>query len=180
MSKSRVLYILTGSIACYKSATVISKLVQKDFEVQTVCTPGALQFLGEATLEGLTGRPVFKDIYQPSQMMGHIDFAKWADLAIICPATAKSINGMASGVAEDPLGSLFLAYDFRKPFLIAPAMNQQMYTNPITQRSLGMLKELNIRILPTESGHQACGDEGPGRLLDPEKIFEAIMTEAGR
>jgi phosphopantothenoylcysteine synthetase/decarboxylase len=180
MSKSKILFILTGSIACYKSAGIISKLVQNNFEVQTACTDGALEFLGEATLEGLTGRSVFKNIYEAGTMMGHIDLAKWADLAIVCPATAKSINSLAAGVASDPLGSLFLAYDLRKPFLIAPAMNQEMFNHPATQISLNRLKEWRVQVLPTDDGHQACGDEGPGRLLDPEKIYEMIVAEVPR
>jgi phosphopantothenoylcysteine synthetase/decarboxylase len=180
MSKSNILFVLTGSIACYKSASVISMLTQNDFEVQTVCTQGALQFIGEATLEGLTGREVFKDVFKASKMMGHIDLAKWADMAIVCPATARTINSLASGTAEDPLGSLFLAFDLKKPFLIAPAMNQAMFNHPATQISMNRLKEWNIQILPVESGHQACGDIGPGRLLEPEKIYEFILKEARR
>ena len=171
--------MLSGSISCYKSAYVISKLMQNDFEVQTAVTSGALNFIGEATLEGLTGKPVFKNIYASGVMMGHIDLAKWADLAILCPATAASINGLATGTAHDPIGSLFLAYDLKKPFLLAPAMNQQMFKHPATYESLEKLKSWNVRILPVEEGHQACGDEGPGRLLNPEKIYEAI-SEAVR
>jgi phosphopantothenoylcysteine synthetase/decarboxylase len=180
MSKSKILFMLSGSIACYKSAYIISKLVQNDFEVQTACTPGALEFIGEATLEGLTGKPVFKNLYQPGVMMGHIDFAKWADLGIFCPATANSINALASGIANDAVGTLFLAYDFQKPFLIAPAMNQQMFKHPATQESLAKLEKWKIRVLPTDIGLQACGDEGPGRLLDPDQIYSEICKELGR
>lgn len=175
MSKSNILFQLSGSIACYKACAVISKLVQENFEVQTVCTKNALEFIGAATLEGLTGRPVFSDIYQAGSMMGHIDLAKWADLAILCPATAHSINALSCGLAQDVVGALFLAYDLKKPMLIAPAMNQQMYSHPATQASLRKLKEWGVRILPTDNGHQACGDIGPGRLLEPEKIFEHIV-----
>jgi phosphopantothenoylcysteine decarboxylase/phosphopantothenate--cysteine ligase len=172
--------MLTGSISCYKSAYIISKLIQNDFEVQTAATSSALKFLGEGTLEGLTGKAVFKDVFSPGQMMGHIDFCKWADLAIICPATAGTINGLATGTAHDPVGSLFLAYDLRKPFIVAPAMNQQMFKHPATQASLEKLKGWDIRVLPVDEGPQACGDEGPGRLLDPDKIYQAIVGELGR
>lgn len=175
MSKSKILFVLTGSIACYKAAGIISQLVQKDFEVQTAATEGALRFLGEATLEGLTGRPVFNNIFKPSQMMGHIDHAKWADALVICPASAKTINGLAMGVASEPLGSLFLAFDLSKPVFVAPAMNQQMWKSPSVQRSLKTLSDWNINLLPTDDGHQACGDIGAGRLHDPEKILEIIL-----
>src|ERR1700761_7045346 len=136
MLKSKILFVLTGSIACYKAAGIISQLVQKDFEVQTAATQGALRFLGEATLEGLTGRPVFTDIFKSGQMMGHIDHAKWANGLVICPASAQSINGLASGTASEPLGSLFLAFDLSKPVFIAPAMNQQMWKSPSVKSSL--------------------------------------------
>ncbi len=175
MSKSKILFQLTGSIACYKSAVLISRLVQNGYEVQTVCTPSALEFIGAATLEGLTGKKVFSHLFKPGQMMDHIHLAKWADLAILCPATAHSINRLALGLADDCIGALFLAYDFKKPYLVAPAMNQAMFQHPATQAALGKLESWSVQILPTDVGHQACGDEGPGRLLDPEKIYLEIM-----
>jgi phosphopantothenoylcysteine synthetase/decarboxylase len=181
MSESKVLFLVTGSIAAYKSAFVISRLVQSDVQVQVACSEGALNFVGEGTFEGLTGKPVYKNIYEPGRMMGHIDLAKWADLAIICPATGRTINALASGTAEDPIGSLFLAYNLKeKPFLVAPAMNQQMYQHPSIVQSLGTLEKWGVKILPTDSGHQACGDEGAGRLLLPDKIFDIIMSELRR
>src|SRR4051812_24146469 len=176
MSKNKnVLFLLTGSIAAYKSCHVISRLVQDGFEVQTAATEGALKFVGAATLEGLTGRPVFADVFERGKMMGHIELAQWADLAIVCPATANTINSLASGIATDCVGTLFLAYDLKKPFLIAPAMNQQMYKHPATQNALKKLEQFGVQVLPTDEGHQACGDVGPGRLLEPEIILKSIL-----
>jgi phosphopantothenoylcysteine synthetase/decarboxylase len=175
MSKSKILFQLTGSIAAYKSCSVISKLVQEGFEVQAVCTPSALQFIGQATLAGLTGRPVFTDVFESNRMMDHIHLAKWADLAIVCPASANSINKLAQGIADDAVGTLFLAYDLKKPYLIAPAMNQEMFQHPATQASIQKLQSWNVRVLPTDSGWQACGDLGPGRLLDPDMIHQEIL-----
>jgi phosphopantothenoylcysteine decarboxylase/phosphopantothenate--cysteine ligase len=173
--KAKILFQLSGSIACYKACAVISRLVQDGFEVQTVCTPNALRFIGPATLEGLTGKPVFSDHFEAGKMMNHVYLSKWADLAILCPASADSINRLAAGIASDVVGGLFLAYDLKKPYLIAPAMNQEMFRHPATQEALTKLKSWNVRVLDTEHGRQACGDIGPGRLLEPEKIHEEII-----
>jgi phosphopantothenoylcysteine synthetase/decarboxylase len=171
---AKILFQLTGSIACYKACYLISRLVQDGFEVQAVATGEALKFIGEATLEGLTGKKVFSDIYNSGQMMDHIHLAKWADLAIICPATANTINSLAAGIATNSVGTLFLAYDLKKPYLIAPAMNQEMFKNPATQSALKKLESWKIQILPTGEGYQACGDVGLGRLLEPDLIYDYI------
>ncbi|MDZ4678474.1 MAG: flavoprotein [Oligoflexia bacterium] len=173
--KGKILFQLSGSIACYKACYLISKLVQEGFEVQTVATSEALKFIGSATLEGLSGKSVFSDTFQEGQMMNHIHFAKWADLAIVCPATANTINSLASGIANNCIGTLFLAYDLKKPYLIAPAMNKEMYQHPTTKASLEKLQSWNIHVLPTGEGHQACGDIGHGRLLEPDAIFIEIL-----
>jgi phosphopantothenoylcysteine decarboxylase/phosphopantothenate--cysteine ligase len=173
-SKSKILFQLSGSIAAYKACHVISRLVQDGHEVQTVATQSALQFVGPATLEGLTGKPVFTDLYETDKMMDHIYLSKWADLAIICPASANTINSLAAGLASDPIGALFLSYDLKKPYLIAPAMNQQMFKHPATQAALAKLETYGVKILPTDEGHQACGDQGPGRLLDPEEVLKTV------
>lgn len=175
MSKFKILFQLSGSIACYKACQVISRLVSEGQEVQTACTPNALQFIGPATLEGLTGKPVFCDTFEHGRMMDHIYLAKWADLAILCPATANSINQLASGIASNGITSIFLAYNLEKPYLIAPAMNQEMFRHPATRQSLAQLQNWGIKILETEHGRQACGDIGYGRLLDPEKIHSTII-----
>ncbi|MCM2279696.1 MAG: flavoprotein [Oligoflexia bacterium] len=174
MSKSKILFQLSGSIACYKACQVISRLVQDGHEVQPVCTQGALRFIGAATLEGLTGKPVFSDTFTSGRMLDHVNLAKWADLAILCPASADVINRLAVGNASDCVGSLFLAWDLKKPYLVAPAMNQQMMAHPATQESLSKLASWKVHILGTGSGYQACGDIGPGRLLEPEQLLEAI------
>src|SRR5690349_21469609 len=109
MSNSKILFQVTGSIAAFKAAQVISQLVKDGYEVQTVATPAALKFIGPATLEGLTGKPVLTDSFQAGQMMGHIDWARWADILVLCPATAKSINALAAGTHLGLVGDLFLA-----------------------------------------------------------------------
>ena len=108
MSNSKILFKISGSIAAYKSADVISKLVQAGHEVQAVVTNSALNFIGPATLEGLTGKPVMSDSFKEGRMMAHIDLVKWADLTILAPATATSINRLGYGLGEDLVSVLFL------------------------------------------------------------------------
>lgn len=175
MSKYKILVKLSGSIAAYKTAYLISKLVQNDFEVQTVATNSSLEFIGKATLEGLTGKPVLTDQYESGKMMSHINLMKWADLILVCPASANTINKMSNGIADNLVTSLFLAYNFDKPYLIAPAMNTAMYNHPTTKLSLQKLTDWGITVLPTESGHLACGDVGEGKLIEPDYIYERII-----
>lgn len=165
---------MTGSIACYKACQVISRLVQDGHEVQAVLSPAALQFIGNATLEGLTGKSVVSDLYAPGSIMDHIHLMRWADLIIVAPATANFINKIAQGVGDDLLTTLFLAHDFKKPFLVAPAMNTSMYSHPITQLSVQRLRDIGIHILETASGVLACGETGYGKLLDPDLILNEI------
>jgi phosphopantothenoylcysteine decarboxylase/phosphopantothenate--cysteine ligase len=167
---------MSGSIAAYKACSLISKLVQNNYEVQIAASPSALQFVGAATLEGLTGRPLLSDNFQTGHMMSHIHAIRWADLVIAVPATAHLINRMAQGIGDDLLTTLFLAHDFKKPFLVAPAMNTSMYLHPTTQKSLATLKSWGLEILETASGVLACGEEGWGKLLDPDLIFAEIQN----
>ena len=167
---------MTGSIACYKACNVISKLVQAGHEVQVVASPSALQFVGAATLEGLTNKPVVSDLFQTGNIMDHIHLVRWADLIIVAPATANFVNKIAQGIGDDLLTTQFLAHDFKKPFLLAPAMNTAMYLHPVTQSSIQKLKSLGVSILETASGVLACGEVGWGKLLDPELIYKEIET----
>ena len=162
MSKYKILFKLSGSIAAFKSAQLISQLVQEGHEVQTVVTSSALRFIGDATLEGLSGRPVMSDMYESGNMMSHINLIKWADFVICAPATANTINKMAAGDGSTLVTALFLAHDFAKPYFIAPAMNTKMLGHPATQKSLAKLENWGATILGTGSGALACGDEGQG------------------
>ncbi|WP_413582766.1 bifunctional phosphopantothenoylcysteine decarboxylase/phosphopantothenate--cysteine ligase CoaBC [Bdellovibrio sp. HCB288] len=176
MSKSKVLFMMTGSIACYKACHVVSRLVQAGCEVQVVMTPSALKFVGNATLEGLTGKPVVSDMYSQGNVMDHIHLMRWADLILVAPATANFINKAAQGIGDDLVSTLFLAHDFKKPFLLAPAMNTSMYLHPVTQKSLASLKSYGVEILDSASGILACGEEGYGKLLDPDEILKITLA----
>ena len=177
MSRYKILFKITGSIAAYKSVGIISKLVQNECDVKVAATESALKFIGPATLEGLTGNQVYTDSFAANQVMNHIDLVKWADLVILCPATANTINKLANGIGDNLITSLFLAHDWLKPYLIAPAMNTRMYNHPATQESLQKLTDWGVQILPVAEGYLACGETGDGKLLEPDKIYD-IISEA--
>jgi phosphopantothenoylcysteine decarboxylase/phosphopantothenate--cysteine ligase len=149
--------------------------VQNGFQVQTLVTGSSLPFIGKATLEGLTGKPVLMEQYEDGKMMSHINLMKWADIIILCPASANTISKMANGIADNLVTSLFLAHSWDKPYLISPAMNTAMYNHPATQESLNKLKQWGVTILPTDSGYLACGDVGEGKLLEPDIIYDHIV-----
>ena len=167
----KILFQLSGSIACFKACSVISALVKQGCEVQVVASRSALEFVGLATLEGLSGRVVLTSVFEPGQYMEHIHLMNWADLVILCPATANTIAKLASGLGDDLISTLFLAYDFKKPYVLVPAMNSKMYAHPATQHSIQLLKSWGVHILETGNGVLACGEEGLGRLLEPEQIM---------
>ena len=172
--KAKILFIMTGSIASYKACGVISRLKQNGHELKVVMSPSSLNFVGKATIEGLTGETPITDMYADGQVMDHIHLVRWADLILVAPATAHYINRISNGIGDDLLTTLFLAHDFKKPFLIAPAMNTMMYLHPTTQRSIKKLKEMNIEILEAASGVLACGEVGYGRLLEPDLIAKEV------
>lgn len=176
MCAARILFKLSGSISAWKACAVISRLVQDGHEVQTVATEAALRFIGPATLEGLTGRPVASDLWERGAAMEHINLVKWADLVVMCPATANSINKLATGSGDDLVGALFLAHNWHKPYLLAPAMNPAMWSHPATIDSVDRLKSWGVRVLPVGTGRLACGDEGAGRLLEPDEILGHIRA----
>lgn len=175
---TRVLFKLSGSIAAYKACHVISRLVQAGCEVRTVASRAALEFVGAATLEGLSGSPVHTETFATGSQMHHIHLMKWADIIVLCPATANTINKLAAGIGDDLLSTLFLAHDFQKPYLIAPAMNTNMYQHPATQTSITKLRQWGIEVFDTASGRLACGDQGEGKLLDPDLLLEEILRRA--
>ncbi|AFN75030.1 flavoprotein [Melioribacter roseus P3M-2] len=177
LKSKKILLGITGSIAAYKSLYLISRLVQNGCDVKVVTTKSALQFVGNASIEGLTGNRVYNDLFDPGTVMSHINLIKWCDLFIIAPATANVINKIASGIADDLPTSLALARDNSTPFLVAPAMNTNMYFNPATQASIKKLIEFGADVLPTAEGYLACGDEGAGKLLEPEIIFNVVKAK---
>ena len=177
---TNILFILTGSIAGFKACEAISQLVQRGHHVRTVATNAALQFVGPATLEGLTSSAVMTDLFAPGAALEHINLTRWADVIIVCPATANTINRFAAGLADDLAGSLFLAHDRKKPFLIAPAMNPAMWSHPATVAAVDRLKQWGVRFLPVGEGRTACGEVGEGRLAEPMEIVAAVEASLAK
>jgi phosphopantothenoylcysteine decarboxylase / phosphopantothenate---cysteine ligase len=180
MSGSKIVFVLTGSIAGYKACDAISRLVQQGHCVRTVATESALRFIGAATLEGLTGARVLTDLFEPGAALEHINLTRWADAVVVCPATANTMNRFAAGLADDLAGALFLAHDRSKPFLIAPAMNPAMWRHPATEAAVDRLVRWGVRLIPPGEGRTACGEEGEGRLAEPPAIVAAIEAALAR
>ena len=176
LSKKKILILMSGSIAAYKICSLVSQLMQNNFEVEVAMTEAATHFVGPATIEGLTGKAPHVGLFTSGSAMEHIHLQRWADLILVAPATANTINKMAAGFGDDLISTLFLAHDFKKPFLIAPAMNTQMYMHPTTQASVKRLTEMGFKILESASGVLACGEVGVGRLLEPHLLFQEIQT----
>lgn len=175
LSNKNILIGISGSIAAYKICELISMLKKQNANVKTIATDSALQFIGKASLEGLSENPVITSDFTDGQMMAHIHLAKWADLFLIAPASAQTVNSLHTGSGHSPLISTYLAFDLKKPLLVAPAMNTQMLFHPTTQHSFKQLSSWGLRILPTGAGDLACGDVGEGRLLEPEILFKEIQ-----
>ncbi len=178
----RVLVLMSGSIAAFKVVQLVSRLVQAPVgaEVEVVMTSAARAFIGEASLEGLTGRRVRSDTFAAGDHMDHIRLVRWADVVLAAPCTANTLNKLALGIGDDLVGTLFLAHDFSKPWLIAPAMNTRMYEHPTTRGSLDRLRGMGCTIVEGGSGALACGEIGAGRLAEPEVLLEAVLRAAQR
>jgi len=174
-NKSIVLGI-TGGIAAYKAAELVRLLVKANIDVQVVMTEAAYQFITPVTMQALSGKPVFKDMWDASIANGmpHIELSRAADAIVIAPASADFIAKLVHGRADDLLSTLCLARDC--PLLVAPAMNKQMWENPATQRNIAQLNADGITVLGPDSGAQACGEIGLGRMLEPEDLFNLIQA----
>ncbi|MEE8108818.1 MAG: bifunctional phosphopantothenoylcysteine decarboxylase/phosphopantothenate--cysteine ligase CoaBC [Gammaproteobacteria bacterium] len=174
----KILLGVSGGIAAYKSPDLVRRLRERGAEVRVVMTGGAQRFITPLTLQAVSGWPVRTDLWDEhaESAMGHIELARWADLILIAPATANLIARLASGSADDLLGTLCLAS--QAPLFLAPAMNQQMWANPATQANCARLRERGITLLGPDAGDQACGEVGPGRMLEPLDI--AMRLTGGR
>ncbi|WP_207061796.1 bifunctional phosphopantothenoylcysteine decarboxylase/phosphopantothenate--cysteine ligase CoaBC [Motiliproteus sp. SC1-56] len=170
LSNKRILLGITGGIAAYKSAELCRQFKTAGAEVRVVLTPGGAEFITPLTLQALSGNPVHQQLLDPAAEagMGHIELAKWADLVVIAPASADMIARLAVGMGNDLLSTLCLATE--APIALAPAMNQAMWRDARTQANVARLAELGMKIWGPGVGDQACGDSGPGRMLEPEQL----------
>lgn len=171
--KRRIVLGITGGIAAYKAAELVRLLGKQDIEVQVAMTEAATHFITPATMQALTGRPVLLDQWQDAQGMAHIHGSRSADAIVIAPATADFIAKLANGQADDLLSTLCLARDC--PLLVAPAMNKQMWSNAATQRNVQRLAADGVTLLGPDSGVQACGEEGMGRMREADDLARDIL-----
>jgi phosphopantothenoylcysteine decarboxylase / phosphopantothenate---cysteine ligase len=178
-SRARILLIISGGIAAYKSLELIRRLKDRGGAVQVVMTAAARQFISPLSAATLSGQPVRDELFSLTDeaAIGHIELSRAADLVVVAPASANLLARMAAGLADDLATTLLLATD--KRVLVAPAMNVRMWLNPATQRNLAQLAADGVLIVGPESGPMACGEFGPGRMAEPEAIVEAIDRALG-
>ena len=172
LENKQILLGVTGGIAAYKTAELTRLLIKSGASVRVVMTRGAQAFVTPLTFQALSGESVRTELLDPKHeaAMGHIELARWADLILVAPATASFIERLATGRADDLLSTLCLAS--ASPIMLAPAMNQQMWQQQATQDNVQILLQRDIKIIGPAEGDQACGDVGPGRMLEPQEILQ--------
>ncbi|MDE1922290.1 MAG: bifunctional phosphopantothenoylcysteine decarboxylase/phosphopantothenate--cysteine ligase CoaBC [Gammaproteobacteria bacterium] len=175
MPKRRILLGVTGGIAAYKSPDLVRRLIERGADVQVVMTASARKFVSPTTFQAVSGRPVRCELWDEAAeaAMGHIELARWAELVLIAPASADMLARLAGGRADDLLSTLCLATE--APICVAPAMNRVMWANRATQANVATLVARGVRVLGPGSGNQACGEVGPGRMWEPEKLAETLL-----
>ena len=173
-AKKRLVLGVTGGVAAYKAAELTRLLVKNDIDVQVIMTEAARHFVGPATFQALSGKPVITDLWDGHSAGGmtHIDVTRGADAVLIAPASADFLAKLAHGAADDLLSAVCLARAC--PLLVAPAMNREMWDNPATQRNVSQLKRDGVSILGPASGPQACGETGMGRMVEPETLVDDV------
>jgi phosphopantothenoylcysteine decarboxylase/phosphopantothenate--cysteine ligase len=177
LTNRQILLGITGGIAAYKSAELTRLLKGAGADVRIVMTAAATEFITPLTLQALSGHPVHQHLLDPEAEagMGHIELAKWADLILIAPASADFIARFSAGMGDDLLTTLCLAID--APICLAPAMNQAMWRDPRTQHNIQQLSHQGVKVFGPGVGAQACGDTGPGRMLEPEELAELTAEQ---
>lgn len=175
-ANKRVILAVTGGIAAYKSPDVVRRLRERGFEVRVVMTRAACEFVTPLTFQAVSGNPVYTALLDENAeaAMGHIELARWADTVLIAPATADCLAKLAHGIADDLLSTLCLATT--APLMAAPAMNQQMWEAPATRANVALLRERGVEFLGPGEGSQACGEVGPGRMLEPVDIANRVAS----
>ena len=173
--QSNLLLCITGSIAAYKSVDLARLFIKNNFDVRVIMTEPSKEFITPLTLQAVSGHQVHENLLdtEAERAMGHIELAKWADLIVIAPCSAETISRLAQGRADDLLGAVILASKAKK--FIAPAMNMNMWSNQTTQQNVEYLSSIGMDFVGPSKGEQACGDNGYGRMSEPEEIYETIM-----
>ena len=179
LENKKIALAVTGSIAAYKAAEIVSLLVKEGAQVRVLMTPEAARFISPLTLKTLSRNPVISDLWSEDEgwVPGHIDVAGWADLFLVAPATAHMIACFANGLAPEVISCTYLAT--RAPVVIAPAMNCNMLDHPATQENLDKLRSRGNIIVEPAAGMLACGYEGRGKLVAPGEILEHVVNIIG-
>ena len=174
MAARKIILGISGGIAAYKTPDLVRRLRARGAEVQVVMTRSSHEFVTRTSLQAVSGRPVRDNLWDEAAeaAMGHIELARWADTVLIAPATAEFMSRLAAGAAPDLLTTLCLATE--APVVIAPAMNHVMWAHPAVQENRRILEARSVRILGPAVGDQACGETGPGRMLEPEELAAAV------
>lgn len=177
MPGKRVLLVIGGGIAAYKCLELIRRLKERGVAVRCVLTRAAKELVSPLAVAALSGEQVFDELFSLTDeaQMGHIRLSRETDLVVVAPATADLLARMAAGLADDLATTLLLATD--KPVLVAPAMNPQMWAHPATRRNLARLEADGIRVVGPAAGDMACGETGPGRLVEPAELLAAILDQ---
>lgn len=179
MQDKELLLGVSGGVAAYKAADLVSKCVQAGARVTVILTRAGRRFIGRTTFEALSGRPVYSDMFSPREHYRgeHIGLSQRAELLCIAPATADVLAKLSHGLADDLLSTTALA--MTGPIVLAPAMNCEMWNKPSVQRNVAQLKQDGIVIVEPEEGWLSCGQIGAGRMAAAERIFEAIRKQLG-
>ena len=174
-----VLLGVSGGIAAYKACEVVRRLRDADADVRVVMTEGAERFVTPLTFQALSGQPVRSGLWDAAAEMGmgHLELARWADAILIAPASADLLAKLAHGFADDLLSTLCLATT--APLAVAPAMNHRMWLHPATQANVATLRERGVAVLGPANGPLAEGESGPGRMLEPQQLVQALLIPAG-
>jgi len=170
-----ILLGVSGGIAAYKAVDLASKLTAAGARVNTVMTENACRLVGPKSFEAVTSSAVFTSLWSASEehKISHINLVDWADIVVVAPATANIIGKIANGICDEIL-STTLCVCWKKPTLLAPAMNNNMWTNAAVQRNVKMVKDMGFRLIGPEEGSLACGAEGIGRMSEPQDVLERI------
>lgn len=174
-NNARVLLGVSGGISAYKAVDLASRLTGEGAAVRTVMTSSACELIRPRSFEAVTASAVYTSLWDcfTDDKIVHISLADWADLIVVAPATANIIGKVANGICDDLLSTL-LCVLWEKPILLAPAMNEKMWRNPVVQENIKTLKERGVKFVGPVRGRLACGAEGIGRMSEPEEIIEAI------
>lgn len=176
----RIILGVTGGIATYKSPDLVRRLRERGAQVQVVMSRGARAFVSPITFQAVSGGRVRDELWDEASeaAMGHIELARWADLVLVAPATAHCLGSLAAGLASDLLTTLCLATEAQ--IILAPAMNQAMWSNPAVQENRELLERRGVRFLGPAEGDQACGEVGPGRMMEPLDIVRSVFEKPAR